>query len=91
MNPQPSSGIQALAWSLVALTAFSLSVGWMYWGRDAQRTETVVMPLRLWTCLQHLEIRESEPGKCRICGRPLVRASLLNMPTATGEPPQSDR
>lgn len=32
-------------------------------------------PGQVWTCSMHPEIRESEPGKCTICGMDLIPVS----------------
>jgi len=45
----------------------SSMAGWPVIGRFVHEDH-----LELWTCTMHPEVRETEPGRCPICGMPLV-------------------
>lgn len=63
--------------ALLALTA-GLFLGYLFWyGSDANEPEADHSIAEhadetIWTCSMHPQIRQSEPGKCPICGMELI-------------------
>jgi Cu(I)/Ag(I) efflux system membrane fusion protein len=54
-----------------------LFLGWLLFGGDPakvenQQTINVKNSTTIWTCSMHPQIRQSEPGKCPICGMELI-------------------
>jgi len=94
----------------VLVVATAAGTGWVF--RSTLATWPVVGRflhdghVELWTCTMHPEIREPEPGRCPICGMPLVPVqdteagapaapaadapSTMDVPGSTGEVGQSE-
>ncbi len=60
---------------IVGVLLIGILLGALLFGRDSAAetpSRETVAETRVWTCSMHPQIRQSEPGKCPICGMDLI-------------------
>ena len=66
---------------LIAVAGFAV---WAFLGGSDDTQTSSVTNGEVWTCSMHPQVRLPKPGKCPICSMPLIPASRLSQPKATG-------
>ncbi len=64
----------------IAMLLIGLLLGWKFLGNEehtptANVSEAASLEEEVWTCSMHPQIRQSEPGKCPLCGMDLILVS----------------